>query len=198
MLNQQTKNEVKHNANNEFQSSKKLLQLAKQAHEQYLLKQQQIDLENAIDYYIRAMKLTPHMSEPYYKLAILLYNKKQISLEQALNQCRKAVLLDPDSPKAKLYYGYFLSISGQIKQAKQEFQKAIKLNFFTSSRARIALALSIFKEIKQGQCSISSFSRAIYYLLTGSALSLIDFPTICMLYKVVLTHISAFYYYLKG
>ena len=76
MLNQQIKNEVKSKQDNEFQNSKKLLQLAKHAHEQYLLKQQQIDLENAIDYYIRAMKLTPHMSEPYYKLAILLYNKK--------------------------------------------------------------------------------------------------------------------------
>jgi len=200
MLNQQTRQEVKKSKarNNDFQSSRKLLQLAKQSHEQYLLKQQQIDLENAIDYYIRAMKLTPHMSEPYYKLAILLYNKKQISLEQALNQCKKAVMLDPDCPKAKLYYGYFLNLSGQVKQAKQEFTKAIRLNFLTSSRARLALALSIFKEIKQGKYSLSSFTKGIYYLLTGSALTLIDFPTICMLYKIVLSHISVFYYYLKG
>ena len=124
MLKQQTKQAVKYSQSQEFQSSRKLLQLAKQSHEQYLLKQQQIDLENAIDYYIRAMKLTPHMSEPYYKLAILLYNKKQISLEQALNQCKKAVMLDPDCPKAKLYYGYFLNLSGQTRQAKQEFSKA--------------------------------------------------------------------------
>ncbi len=198
MLNQQTKREAKNKNTKEFLNSKKLLQLAKQSHEQYLLKQQQIDLENAIDYYVRAMKLTPHISEPYYKLAILLYNKKQISLEQALNQCRKAVMLDPDCPKAKLYYGYFLNLSGQTKQAKQEFKKAININFITSSRARIALALSIFKEIKQGQYSLSNFSKAIYYLLSGAALSLVDLPTICMLYKVALAHISVFYYYLKG
>ena len=198
MLNQQAKQEVKQVKSQEFQSSRKLLALAKKSHEQYLLKQQQIDLENAIDYYIRAMKLTPHISEPYYKLAILLYNKKQINLEQALNQCKKAVMLDPDCPKAKLYYGYFLNLSGQVKQAKQEFTKAIKLNFLTSSRARIALALSIFKEIKQGKYSISSFTKGLYYLLSGSALTLIDFPTICMLYKVVLSHIEVFYYYLKG
>ena len=180
------KNKSKENKTiQEFQNSRKLLKLAKQAHEQYLLKQQQIDLENAIDYYIRAMKLTPHMSEPYYKLAILLYNKREISLDQALNQCKKAVMLDPDSPKAKLYYGYFLNLSGQVKHAKQEFTKAIKLNFLTSSKARIALALSIFKEMKQGKSSISGFTKGLYYLLSGTALSLIDFPTICMLYKII-------------
>jgi len=197
MLNQKTKNRVDISKQN-FQSSKKLLQLAKKSHEEYLLKQQQIDLENAIDYYIRAMKLTPHMSEPYYKLAILLYNQQQITLDQALNQCKKAVMLDPSSPKAKLYYGYFLSLSGQVKQAKQEFTKAIKLNFLTSSRARLALALSIFKDMKQGNSSLNNFTKAIYYLLTGSALTLIDFPTISLLYKIVLTHIGAFYFYLKG
>ncbi|MCQ2957884.1 MAG: tetratricopeptide repeat protein, partial [Candidatus Gastranaerophilales bacterium] len=177
---------------------KKLLELAKKSHEQYLVKQQEIDLNNAIDYYVRAMKLTPHLSEPYYKLAILLYNKRQISLDQALKQCKKAVLLDPTSPMAKLYYGYFLNLSGQVKLAKQEFQKAIKLNFFTSSKARIALALSIFKDMKQGNNSISNFTKAMYYLLTGSALTLLDYPTISMLYKVVLSNIAVFYYYLKG
>jgi len=198
MLNQQTKKNSPKGKQQDFQSSKKLLLLAKKSHEAYLLKQQQIDLENAIDYYIRAMKLTPHMSEPYYKLAILLYNQRQITLDQALNQCKKAVMLDPASPKAKLYYGYFLNLSGQVKQAKQEFRKAINLNFFTSSRPRLALALSIFKDMKQGNKSLNNFTKGVYYLLTGSALTLLDFPTICMLYKVVMTHFSAFYFYLKG
>ena len=133
MLNQKTKQVTKKSDTQAFKSSKKLLELAAKSHEQYLVNQQEIDLENAIDYYVRAMKLTPHLSEPYYKLAILLYNKRQISLDQALKQCKKAVLLDPVSPMAKLYYGYFLSLSGQVKLAKQEFLKAIKLNFFTSS-----------------------------------------------------------------
>ena len=110
MLNQKEKQDLKSKTKAQFQNSKKLLLLAKKSHEEYLLKQQEIDLENAIDYYIRAMKLTPHMSEPYYKLAILLYNKQQITLDQALNQCKKAVMLDPDCPKAKLYYGYFLNL----------------------------------------------------------------------------------------
>ena len=162
MLNQQTKKNSPKGTQQDFQSSKKLLLLAKKSHEAYLLKQQQIDLENAIDYYIRAMKLTPHMSEPYYKLAILLYNLRQITLDQALNQCKKAVMLDPASPKAKLYYGYFLNLSGQVKQAKQEFKKAINLNFFTSSRPRLALALSIFKDMKQGNKSLNNFTKGVY------------------------------------
>ena len=193
MINQQQQNKI-----TDFQDSEKLLSLAKKAHEDYLLKQQQIDLENAIDYYIRVMKLTPHFSEPYYKLAVLLYNKGQINLEQALVQCQKAVKLSPDCPKAKLYYGYFLGLSGRTKQAQKAFSDAVKLNFITSSRARIALALSIFKEIKQGNTSLKSFSKAMYYLLSGSALTLIDFPTMHLLYKVVLAHITVFYYYLKG
>ena len=198
MLNQKTKQVTKKSDTQAFKSSKKLLELAAKSHEQYLVNQQEIDLENAIDYYVRAMKLTPHLSEPYYKLAILLYNKRQISLDQALKQCKKAVLLDPVSPMAKLYYGYFLSLSGQVKLAKQEFLKAIKLNFFTSSKARIALALSIFKDMKQGNCSLSNFSKGIYYLLSGSALTLLDYPTISIFYKIVLSHIAVFYYYLKG
>ena len=158
MINQQNKTAKN---TTDFQSSKKLLALAKKSHEEYLLKQQQIDLENAIDYYIRVLKLTPHISEPYYKLAILLYNKNQITLEQALKQCEKAVKLSPECPKAKLYYGYFLNLAGRTAQAKKAFSDAIKQNLLTSSRARIALALSIFKEIKQGKTSIESFSKAI-------------------------------------
>lgn len=195
MINQQSETKA---ASSDYQSSKKLLALAKKSHEEYLLKQQQIDLENAIDYYIRAMKLTPHISEPYYKLAILLYNKNQISLEQALNQCLKAVKLSPKCPKAKLYYGYFLNLAGKTQLAKKAFSDAIKLNLLTSSRARLALALSIFKEIKQGNTSLKNFTKGMYYLLSGSALALIDFPTMHMLYKVVLAHITVFYFYLKG
>ena len=193
MINQQQKNIA-----TDFQESKKLLSLAKKSHEAYLLKQQQIDLENAIDYYIRVMKLTPHISEPYYKLAILLYNKHQITLEQALEQCQKAVKLSPTCPKAKLYYGYFLNQAGKVKQAQKVFSEAIKANFLTSSRARIALALCMFKEFKQGDKTIKKFSKALYYLLSGSALALIDYPTMHLLYKVTLAHLTVFYFYVKG
>ncbi|MCR4881139.1 MAG: tetratricopeptide repeat protein [bacterium] len=191
-------NQQQNTTNTDFQDSKKLLSLAKKSHEEYLLKQQQIDLENAIDYYIRVMKLTPHISEPYYKLAVLLYNKRQITVEQALEQCKRAVKLSPDCPKAKLYYGYFLNLSGRVKQAQKVFADAIKNNFLTSSRARLALALSIFKEFKCGDKSIRKFSKALYYLLTGSALALLDYPTMHMLYKMTLAHLTVFYFYVKG
>ena len=191
-------NQQQQNITTDFQSSKKLLALAKKAHEEYLLKQQQIDLENAIDYYIRVMKLTPHISEPYYKLAILLYNKRQISLEQALEQCHKAVKLSPECPKAKLYYGYFLNLAGKTKQAQKAFSDAIKNDFLTSSRARLALALSILKEFKHGNKTIKTFSKGVYYLLTGSALALIDYPTMHMLYKLTLAHLTVLYFYIKG
>ena len=74
---------------NEFKNTKKLLYLAKKSHENYLLKSQEADLQNAIDYYVQAMKVAPHISEPYYKLSILLYSQNQISVDQGIEQCRK-------------------------------------------------------------------------------------------------------------
>ena len=58
---------------NDIFNTRKLLNLAKKAHAEYLLKSQEKDLNNAIDYYGRALRVSPHLSEPYYKLAYLLY-----------------------------------------------------------------------------------------------------------------------------
>ena len=52
-----------------------LLEEARAAHENYLIKQQDADLEKAIEYYIDAIKVNPSISESYYRLASLLLMK---------------------------------------------------------------------------------------------------------------------------
>ncbi|MDD3593438.1 MAG: tetratricopeptide repeat protein [Candidatus Gastranaerophilales bacterium] len=183
---------------NEFKNTKKLLYLAKKSHENYLLKSQEADLQNAIDYYIQAMKIAPHISEPYYKLAILLYTKNQISVEQGIEQCRKAIMLSPSCPKARLFYGYFLNLAGYHAQARYEFLRAIKSNLFTSSPARIALALSLLEGIRNGELSFNKFLNAIYYLFSGSVLTLFDMPTLNLFYRSFICNLSVFYYNVKG
>ena len=75
-----------------------LLEEARAAHENYLIKQQDADLEKAIEYYIDAIKVNPSISESYYRLASLLLMKGQISIEGALEQCQTALTLEPGTP----------------------------------------------------------------------------------------------------
>ena len=56
-----------------------ILEKARTAHEKYLIKQQESDLETAIEYYVEAIKSSPASSEAYYRLASLLLIKGQIS-----------------------------------------------------------------------------------------------------------------------
>ena len=84
-----------------------LLNEAREAHEKYLIKQQEADLEKAIEYYIDAIKLDPGLSESYYRLASLLLIKGQITVEGALEQCRTAISLEPGNVNAHIYSGYF-------------------------------------------------------------------------------------------
>ena len=61
-----------------------ILNEARIAHERYLIKQQETDLERAIECYVDAIKTNPTLSESYYRLASLLLIKGQISVEGAL------------------------------------------------------------------------------------------------------------------
>ena len=71
----------------------KILEEARIAHERYLIKQQDTDLERAVECYIDAIKANPMISESYYRLASLLLIKGQISVEGALEQCKTAIYI---------------------------------------------------------------------------------------------------------
>ena len=58
-----------------------LLEQARSAHERYLTGLNIADLNDAVDMYIRALKTDPAISEVYYRLACLLWEKGDISLD---------------------------------------------------------------------------------------------------------------------
>jgi len=172
----------------------KILILAKEAHEDYLIRAKESDLENALLYYFQAIKIDPSISEAYYKLASLMWEKGQIDLKSALEQCEKAVSLDPSSPTARLYFGYFLKTAGKFNEAEDEFKNAIKLGGIFYAKPRIALGSTIIQKTRTTTPSLYEFSRGMYHFLSGIMLILWDLNAIKMFSKSVIEDIrlSAF------
>ena len=111
-----------------------VIEKARTAHQSYIIKQQTKDLENAIEYYIDAIRIDGRVSEPYYRLASLMYEKGQISLDTAIDQCKTAITLEPENVNAHIYMGYFLSMADNFKDAQKEFSLAIKSAHLNSAR----------------------------------------------------------------
>ncbi|MFA6990272.1 MAG: tetratricopeptide repeat protein [Candidatus Gastranaerophilaceae bacterium] len=175
-----------------------ILKLAKESHEKYLLKSNLIDLENAIDYYVRAMKLDASLAEPHYKLACLLWEKGQIDIDAAIEQCKNAIKLDPKSQNASIYLGYFFKTAGMYKEAELELKNAIKLNYLLSSKPRLALALTLIEKLQTEKFSFNDFIKIIHYLFSGTIAILWDYSSLRMLYKSILSDISILNYRIKG
>ena len=117
-----------------------LLEKARAFHEKFLIKQQDSDLEKAIEYYVDAIKTKPELSESYYRLASLLLIKGQITVDGAIEQCKTAVSLEPMNPNAHIYTGYFQSLNGNFDEAEKEFSMAISQSGKNSARPRLFLS----------------------------------------------------------
>lgn len=115
----------------------KTLEQARIYHEKYLLRSNSSDLETAVNYYIQAIKQNPQIPETYYRLASLMFENGQISLDSAIEQCKMAINIDPKNTNAHLYTGYFLKLARDFDSAEKEFQSAISLNPLKSARPRI-------------------------------------------------------------
>lgn len=157
------------------------LEKAQDAHKRYMMNACPGDLEEAIEYYITSVKLNPNVAKSYYRLACLLYEDGQISLETAASQCLVAVNMEPDNINAKLYYGHFLQLMGSYEKAKEQFQNAIKLSPFLSSRPRLILSLNYLKEINETKFSFMKFSKFLYYFISGSIMLISDKASLSML-----------------
>lgn len=166
------------------------MQLAQAAHQRYLLRSSSEDLTTAINFYIEALKNNPDTPNAYFRLASLLHENGQIGIESAIEQCRKAVGIDPENPNAHMYLGYFLSLHGDFDEAKEHFKTAIKLKPLTSSRTRLVLALTLLEKIKTKEKNIGDFSSAMYYIFSGSLLFLFDRAGIKMFFKNVADDLS--------
>lgn len=161
------------------------LEKARVYHEKYLLRCNSADLESAVNYYIQAIKQNPKIPETYYRLASLLFENGQISLDSAIEQCKMAINIDPKNPNAHLYTGYFLKLANDFEEAEKEFKDAIKINPINSARPRLILASMLYEKINHTKPSMIDFIRMVYYACSGCLTVLWDLPSLRMLYKNV-------------
>ena len=131
--------------NNNAEKARNSLEKARVAHERYLIRQNTHDLNEAIEFYIDAVKLDPTMPEAYYRLASLMFEQGQISLDTAIEQCKTAVSLAPKNMNAHMYTGFFMKMAEDFNSAEKEFKSAIKMGKLNSARPRLILSQSILQ-----------------------------------------------------
>lgn len=165
---------------NETEKSEITFEQAREAHERWLIKNNRNDLETAIKYYSKTLKTNPNIAESYYRLAMLLWESGQISLTTALNKCKSALVLYPNSVSARLYFGYFLKLAGKYEEAENEFKKAVHLSPIVSSRARLNLGLFYSEQLLSGKIKFHHILECGYYLFTGLCAGFLDYPFIKM------------------
>lgn len=174
------------------------LNKAREAHERYLVKLQDQDLQLAIEYYIDAIKLDPSMPESYYRLASLMWENGQIGLQTAIDQCKTAISLAPKNINAHIYAGYFMKMASDFKSAEEEFKQAIKIGGINSSRPRLILSLSILQRMNAEKITVKEFAKCLYYLVTGGLIFAWDFAFLKMLYKNFAEAFAVMYYKSTG
>lgn len=182
----------------ETMDAKTVLELARCAHEKYLIKLQKSDLNEAIEYYIKTIKLDPNVPETYYRLASLLWGNGQITLTAAIEQCRSAVSISPKNPNARIYTGYFLKIAQQYDEAEKEFKAAININPLMAARPRLILAMMFLHKMQNSKLNLPELMKSFYYLFSGSLTMAWDYPSIRMFYKNIMENFSIFGYKFCG
>ena len=175
-----------------------LLKEAREAHEKFLIKQQDADLEKAIECYIDAIKANPSVSESYYRLASLLLIKGQISVEGALEQCKTAISLEPNNVNAHIYSGYFQCLNGNFDEAEKEFHLAVENSGMNSARPRLFLSKVLFSRLKNNKSSVKDVMKFLYYFLSGSMMIMWDCPSLKMFCKFLANDFSVFSYKALG
>lgn len=175
-----------------------LLKEAREAHEKFLIKQQDSDLEKAIECYVDAIKANPSVSESYYRLASLLLIKGQISVEGALEQCKTAISLEPNNVNAHIYSGYFQCLNGNFEEAEKEFHLAVANAGVNSARPRLFLSKVLFSRLKNNKHSVKDVVKFLYYFLSGSMMIMWDCPSIKMFCKFLANDFSVFSYKALG
>lgn len=189
---------IRSNLTLNLEKAKISLEKARTAHERYLVKLQDSDLQEAIEYYIDAIKLDPSMPEGYYRLAGLMWENGQIGLQTAIEQCKTAISLAPKNINARIYAGYFMKMANDYKSAESEFKSAIKLGGINSSRPRLILSLSILQKMGVEKITIKEFSKCLYYLVTGGLTFAWDFAFLKMLYSNFTEAFAILYYKSAG
>ena len=174
--------------------AKQALELARVSHEKYLMRNDNGDLQDAITNYIDAVKYDPTIPETYYRLATLMWEQGQISINTAIDQCKTAISLAPDNMNAHLYTGYFMQMAENYPEAIEEFKSAIKSGKMNSARPRLILSQAILQKINSKNANFKDYVNFIYYFLSGSLMLAWDRPSLKMMYKKVSDSASIFTY----
>ena len=180
------------------QKALKALEQARVFHEKYLIRKDNTDLQDAISNYIDAVKFDPTIPETYYRLASLMWEQGQISINTAIDQCKTAVSLAPDNMNAHLYTGYFMQLAENYPEAVDEFKSAIKSGKFNSARPRLVLSQAILDKIHATKGNVADYMSFAYYFITGSLMLAWDRPCLKMLCKKVSDDFSVFTYNTVG
>ncbi len=178
--------------------AKESLEKARIAHEKYLIRQQNQDLQEAIEHYIDAVKYDPTMPEAYYRLAALMWEQGQISIDTAIEQCKTAISLAPKNINAHLYTGFFMKMAQDFNSAETEFKSAIKMGKLNSARPRLILSQSILQKINSKNGNAGDYLSFLYYFLSGSLMLAWDRPSMKMFYKNMSDDFSVFTYNTVG
>ncbi len=174
------------------------LEKARLAHEKYLIGQRNNDLQEAIEHYVDTVKYDPTIPETYYRLATLMWEQGQISVNTAIEQCKTAISLSPHNKDAHLYTGYFMQLAQDYSSAEKEFKSAIKMSPLTSGRPRMILSQSILQKINTQSSSFKDYAGFLYYFITGSVMLAWDRAAIKMFYKNMSNDVSIFSYNTVG
>lgn len=156
---------------------------ARKHHEQYLMKGSRVELDNAVESYIDAIKFNPNIAEAYYRLATLLWDKGEINLSSAIEQCKSAINISPNNSNARIYAGFFLEKAKKYDEAEKEFKTAIKLNPVKSARSRLSLASMYIDKMNNTNINAKDFSNSLYYMLSGAISIPFDYSSMKVLYK---------------
>lgn len=180
------------------EKARKSLELARVSHEKYLIRKNHSDLQEAIDNYIDAVKYDPTIPETYYRLATLMWEQGQISINAAIDQCKTAVSLAPENMNAHLYAGYFMQMAENYPEAVEEFKSAIKTGKLKSARPRLVLSQAILQKINTNQGNAGDYLQFLYYFLSGSIMLAWDRPCLKMFYKKMSDDFTVFTYNTVG
>jgi len=176
------------------EKAKHSLELARISHEKYLIRNDNTDLQDAITNYIDAVKYDPTIPETYYRLATLMWEQGQISINTAIDQCKTAVSLAPDNMNAHLYTGYFMQMAENYPEAIEEFKSAIKTGKIKSARPRLILSQAILQKIHTNNGNFKDYVNFLYYFLSGTLMLAWDKPSLKMIYKKMSETASVFTY----
>ncbi len=117
----------------------------------FLTRAKNKDLDIAINCFRRALETNPELSEGYVKLGTALFDKGEVSAEEAVDYCKKALQINPKNSEANLFLGYFFTNLGRIDDAQQEFESAMKKDPLKSAKARMAFGKLLIQKANYEQ-----------------------------------------------